>query len=103
MKRFIVRDELGLPMRVIRPSDPALCLRIADECLATNDMARLDNLPTEAEAAGVSYTFVGYLAKGRNGKGACIVDEKGCIIGSTLPGDSFVTLASDLATSSGSN
>ena len=53
MKRHIVKDERGLPMRVIRPSDPILCLRIAEECHAKNDSARLDNLPKEAEAAGV--------------------------------------------------
>ena len=95
MKRFIVRDEHGLPMRVIRPSDPALCLRIAEDCLAKNDKARLDNLPKEAEAAGVSYTFVGYVAKKRNGKGASVVDEEGNVLGPTLAGDSFITVSTD--------
>jgi len=95
MKRFIVRDAQGLPMRVIRPSDPALCMRIAEECLAANDTARLDNLPKEAEAAGVSYTFVGYLAKKRNGKGACIVDESGNVLGLMVAGDSFITASID--------
>ena len=95
MKRLIVRDEHGLPMRVIRPSDPAICLRIAQECLASNDTARLDNLPSEAEAAGVSYTYVGYLAKKRNGRGACLVDEKGTILGPIVPGDSFITRSAD--------
>jgi hypothetical protein len=95
MKRFVVRDERGLPMRVMRPSDPAVCLRIAEECLAGNDSARLDRLPEEAVAAGVSYTFVGYLAKKRNGKGACVVDEAGAVVGPLAPGDSFITTGSD--------
>jgi hypothetical protein len=93
MKRF--RNELGAPMRVIRPSDPATCLRIAGECLAANDTARLDRLPDEAEAAGVSYTFVGFLARKRNGKGACVVDESGGVLGPLLPGDSFITVGAD--------
>lgn len=95
MKRLIVKDERGLPMRVIRPSDPALCLRIARECHESNDAARLADLPKEAEAAGVSYTFVGYLAKKRNGKGACVVDESGAVLGPILAGDSFVTMLAD--------
>lgn len=95
MKRHIVRDEQGLPLRVIRPSDPALCLRIVEECHANQDTVRLDNLPKEAEAAGVSYTFVGYLAKKRNGKGACVVGEDGAVLGAIAPGDSFVTLNVD--------
>lgn len=95
MKRLIVRDERGLPMRVIRPSDPAFCLRIARECHASNDAARLNDLPKEAERAGVSYTFVGYLAKKRNGKGACVVGEDGAVLGAIAPGDSFVTLNVD--------
>jgi hypothetical protein len=95
MKRFIVKDERGLPMRVLRPSDPALCLRIALECHTNNDKARLDNLPKEAEAAGVQYTFVGFLARKRNGKGVCVVDEYGTVLGTVLAGDSFVTLHAD--------
>ena len=95
MKRHIVRDEQGLPLRVIRPSDPALCLRIVEECHANQDTVRLDNLPKEAEAAGVSYTFVGYLARGRTGKGTCIVDDDGVVLGPIVPGDSFVTVWAD--------
>ena len=95
MKRHIVRDEQGLPLRVIRPSDPAFCLRIARECRASNDAARLNDLPKEAERAGVSYTFVGYLARGRTGKGTCIVDDDGVVLGPIVPGDSFVTVWAD--------
>ena len=51
-KRFIVKDADGHAMSVIRPSDPAVCLRIAAECAATNDTHRLALLPVEAEAEG---------------------------------------------------
>ena len=52
-------------------------------------------MPKEAEAAGVRYTFVGYLAKKRNGKGACVVDEGGNVLGAVVAGDSIVTLHAD--------
>lgn len=93
--RLIVRDERGLPMRVIRPDKPEIPLKIVEECLADNDRERLDNLPTEAEAAGVSYAFVGFLARKRNGKGARLVDEAGNDLGPVAPGDSFVTTRGD--------
>jgi hypothetical protein len=95
MKRFIVKDSNGLPMRVIRPSDSTICLRIAEECKATNDTKRFDNLPTEAEAAGVSYTLVGFLARKFNGMGACVADRKGNYLEPLRPGDSFITLEQD--------
>lgn len=34
-------------------------------------------------------------AKKRNGKGACIVDERGNVLGSIVEGDSFVTMGVD--------
>jgi|HubBroStandDraft_2_1064218.scaffolds.fasta_scaffold21162_4 hypothetical protein len=52
-------------------------------------------LPKEAEVAGVSYTFVGYLARKRNGKGTCVVDDSGNVLGAVVAGDSFVTLHAD--------
>lgn len=82
-------------MRVIRPDKPEIPLKIAEECLADNDRARLDNLPAEAEAAGVSYMFVGFLARKRNGRGERIVDEAGADLGPIAPGDSFVTMRGD--------
>ena len=82
-------------MRVIRPDLPDVAMRIAEECLAANDSARLAELPNEARALGVTYTFVGFLARKPNGKGARVVDDAGNDLGPILRGDSLVTMGED--------
>lgn len=77
----------GWPLMVIRPSDPAIPLRLAQEALARNDADALARIPSDAEALGVTYTVAGWLAK----DGRRVVDHKGQAIGALTPGDSFIT------------
>ena len=74
--------KYGKKVAVIRPSDPAKALRIAEECLASKDSERFDNLPAEVG----EYTFVGYLAE----NGLKVLDDRGKAVGTLKPGDSFV-------------
>lgn len=95
MSRYlVVTDERGLPMRVIRPSDPEKCKAIAEACLRDNDRQRLDNLPAEAQAAGVEYTFVGWFGRSASGKVA-VVNQDGSYREKLRTGDSFITLKTD--------
>ena len=79
-------------MLVVRPSDPTVALRLAQEAIAQKDLEKLARLPTHVEAAGVAYTFAGYLAK-RPGGTRCVVDADCRVLGELVPGDSFVTTA----------
>ena len=100
-RQFVEKD--GKPLLVVRPSDPELAIRLAQEAIEntrdpdkqTEAAVAFLNLPALAEAKGVTYTFVGYLAKKRNGKGACVVDEGGNVLGAVVAGDSIVTLHAD--------
>jgi len=82
---FAYRD--GQRLMVLRPDDPAIPLAISKEALRDNDGLRVDKLMEEAEAKGVSYTFVGWLALG----GSDILDDGGKTIGKMAPGDSLAT------------
>lgn len=87
-RQIIERD--GKPMMVIRPSNPQLAILLANEAQRTQNQEAFTNLPAYAEKKGITYTFVGYLAK-RPGGTACVVDKDRKVVSECLPGDSFVT------------
>ena len=95
-RQFVEKD--GKPLLVVRPSDPELAIRLAQEAIEntrdpdkqTEAAVAFLNLPALAEAKGVTYTFVGYLGKRPAGT-TCIVDKDLRVVGELVRGDSFIT------------
>jgi hypothetical protein len=92
---------------VVRPSDPELACKLADEAHRSRDRDRIARLPSELEGRGVVFTFVGYLGSGAittdrqrpdSPTGApsqpagnpCVVDLECNILGPLVNGDSMV-------------
>ena len=99
MHRRILRAPNGLPMVVIRPSDPAIPVRLATALVGLKDDAAFQSIPEKAAAEGVTYTLAGFwgLRKKRHGVlgPRCILDREGGYLGEIQPGDSVVTLNAD--------
>lgn len=89
-KREVVLADNGLPFQVIRPANPSLALKLADDSLKNQDTTLLDRLPGIVEDAAGSYTFLGYLARRASGD-PCVIDSDGTFVCELAPGDSFVT------------
>ena len=84
----IRRAPDGQRLMVARPSDPRVPLALARAAHATQSQEAFRDIPADAEAAGVTYTFRGYLAAH---PGGWIVDEEGRVLEPLQPGDSFLT------------
>lgn len=91
-REFALTPTTKQKVLVVRPSDPALAMKIANEALANQDRETLARLQTLVEEAGGTYTFVGFLAR-RPGGAACIVDTDCKVLGELVPGDSFVSIS----------
>jgi hypothetical protein len=85
-RRVLVSRDDGRPLLVVRPSDPAAALAVAERALRTQETALLESLP---ETAG-DYTVQGWL-----GKHGAILDRHGDVIGNCKAGDSFITIKED--------
>ena len=80
-RQFVEKD--GKPLLVVRPSDPELAIRLAQEAIEntrdpdkqTEAAVAFLNLPALAEAKGVTY----------------IVDKDLRVVGELVRGDSFIT------------
>jgi len=84
----IRRAPDGQRLIVARPSDPRVPLALARAAHAAQSQEAFGDIPADAEAAGVIYTFRGYLAAH---PGGWIVDEEGRVLERLQPGDSFLT------------
>lgn len=89
-KRVLARGVYGEQIQVVRPDNAAIPLALAEVAAARNDKYALERLPLEAEAQGVSYRVIGYLATRNNGK-QCVVDADGNFVGELVAGDSLVS------------
>lgn len=82
----VIACEDGKPLAVIRPDNPALAIRLANEALAKQDGHAFERILVDVQASGSRYTFAGWLSKDRSH----VVDETGKRIDTLKPGDSFV-------------
>ena len=76
----------GERMVVIRPHDPALAIRLAEEALRENDNEKFQAI-TQAQ----DYKFAGYLSESSPGTPPVIVDDHGRVVEAVQKGDSFVS------------
>jgi hypothetical protein len=85
--RIALSQSDGRPLAVMRPAKPHVAVALAKAALASKNTSLFEGLPTKECGP---YTFVGWLAA--DSPEGILVDQEGCEIGRTLPGDSFVTV-----------